>query len=64
MAPRSSARGHAPPPERLPRSLVARGRPAFDAGISPETYTSPIVMYAPDVLTLADAVEMGEPPAA
>ena len=34
----------------------------MDAGISPESYTGPIVRFAPEVLILADAAEMGEPP--
>ena len=46
----------------LARALSARGLPAMDAGISPESYTGPIVRFAPEVLILADAAEMGEPP--
>ncbi|MCU0724986.1 MAG: hydrogenase 3 maturation endopeptidase HyCI [Planctomycetes bacterium] len=46
----------------LARTLARRGRPALDAGLVPESYTGPILRFAPEVLILADAAEIGLPP--
>jgi len=47
---------------RLARRLAARHLPAIDAGTAPENETGTIRRIAPEVVLLADAVEMGEAP--
>jgi hydrogenase 3 maturation protease len=46
----------------LARRLRTEGLPAIDGGLAPENSTGPIRRAAPDVLILADAAELGEPP--
>ena len=47
---------------RVARRLKAAGLPALEAGPAPENLTGPIRRYAPDVLILCDAAELGEAP--
>jgi hydrogenase 3 maturation protease len=46
----------------LARALRRRGLPALDVGVAPESFTGPILRFAPEVLILADATDLGLPP--
>lgn len=46
----------------LARRIAAAGRPAIDAGTAPENETGRVRRLAPEIVLLADAVDMGEPP--
>jgi hydrogenase 3 maturation protease len=46
----------------LAARLAERGAPAIDAGSAPEMQSSRIRRFAPDLLLIADAADLGLPP--
>jgi hydrogenase 3 maturation protease len=46
----------------LARRLHVLGMPSLDGGTAPENVTGPIRRAAPEILLIADAVELGESP--
>lgn len=47
---------------RVARRLKEAGGPALEAGPAPENLTGPIKRFAPDVLILCDAADIGQEP--
>jgi hydrogenase 3 maturation protease len=59
---KENTRDRKPPEDSRPSAFTARELLVIEAGMAPEAFTGPLRRFAPDLVLMVDAAQLGEPP--